>query len=153
MVTLLVAGLTGLHAQQAIPAAGGNGSGSGGTVSFTAGQVAYTTISGSNGSAMQGVQLPYEILVVTGIEPANGISLQCVVYPNPTTDFLTLRVGNYDLSNLSFQLFDANGKILETKKISDNETIIRLEIFPIAFYFLNVMDNGIQIKSFKIIKK
>jgi hypothetical protein len=43
---------------------------------------------GTNGTAAQGVQQPYEISVVTAIEKALDILLEMVVYPNPATDFV-----------------------------------------------------------------
>ena len=77
----LVLQLTGLHAQEAIITSGGDASGSTGSVSYTIGQVVYTTNTGTNGSAAQGVQQPYEISVVTGLEEAKGINLDFSVYP------------------------------------------------------------------------
>lgn len=56
-------GLTGLQAQQTVPATGGNATGSGGTVNYTVGQAAYTTQTGSNGTITQGVQQPFEIWI------------------------------------------------------------------------------------------
>ena len=103
-VLLLGLGLTGLQAQTAIPATGGNVSGTGGSVSYSVGQVVYTTnTGGANGSVAQGVQQPFEISVVTGIDEANGITLQCSAYPNPTTDFLKLKVENFILHPSSFK--------------------------------------------------
>lgn len=96
-VLLLGIGLSGLHAQNTISASGGNASGSGGSVSYSVGQIVYTTNTGTNGSAAQGVQQPYEISVVTANEEALDISLEMVVYPNPATDFVKLRIKNYDI--------------------------------------------------------
>jgi hypothetical protein len=48
-----------VQGQQAIPATGGNGTGSGGSFSYTTGQVAYSTFSGPTGSVAQGVQQVY----------------------------------------------------------------------------------------------
>jgi hypothetical protein len=42
------------------PQAGGEATGSGGSVSYSVGQVVYTTNTGINGSVAQGVQQPYE---------------------------------------------------------------------------------------------
>jgi len=99
MKTILLFILTGLGgisllAQQTVSSAGGNAAtGGGGTVSYTVGQVAYTTITnGVNGSVAQGVQQPYEISVVTALEEANDISLEFSVYPNPFTDYLILKI-------------------------------------------------------------
>ena len=151
-VVLLICILTGLQAQEAIPTTGGNASGNGGTSSYTIGQVVYSTQNGTNGSVTQGVQQPYEISVVSGIEQAKDINLICSAYPNPTTDFLTLNVENNDNENLSYQLFDISGKLLENKNLTSNETTITMENRVAAIYFLKVMDNQIEVKTFKIIK-
>ena len=152
-VLLLGLGLTGLQAQTAVPATGSNASGSGGTVSYSVGQVVYTTnTGGSNGSVAQGVQQPFEISVVTGLEETKGIILSVSAYPNPTTDFLNLKVENYDNTNLSYQLFDISGKLLETKKITGNETSINTSNLVPATYFLKVTENNKEVKTFKIIK-
>ena len=152
-VLLLGLGLTGLQAQTAVPATGSNASGSGGTVSYSVGQVVCTTnTGGSNGSVAQGVQQPFEISVVTGLEEAKGINLSVSAYPNPTTDFLNLKVGNYDNTNLSYQLFDISGKLLETKKLEGNQTNIVMSNLVPATYFVKVTDGNKEVKTFKIIK-
>ena len=151
-ILLLGFGLTGLYAQEAIPTTGGNASSSGGSVSYSAGQVVYTTNTGTNGSVAQGVQQPYEISVVTWLEEANGINLICSVYPNPTTDFLQLKVENYDNTNLSYQLFDISGKLLESKKLESTQTNIVMSNLVPATYFLKVTDGNKEVKTFKIIK-
>ena len=87
-------GLTGLQAQESINATGGIASGSGGSMSYSVGQIVYTTNTGTNGSVAQGVQQPYEISAVIGIEEFNGINLYVSVYPNPTSDYLTLSIGD-----------------------------------------------------------
>lgn len=144
--------LSTVFTQETIPASGGNVSGSRGSVSYSVGQVAYTTQSGTNGSVSQGVQQPYEILVVTGLEEANNINLICSAYPNPAREFLTLKVEHYDKGNLSYQLFDINGKLLESKKITGNESAITMAQFAAGTYFLKVTDHQKEVKSFKIIK-
>ncbi len=141
-----------LEAQQSMPAAGGNAEGNGGTVAYTAGQITYTTQTGSNITITQGVQQPYEILVVTSVKQSGGIILVCDVYPNPTSDNVILKVEYFELSSLSFQLFDQSGKILLNKKAENNETTIQMEGFIPATYFLKINRNNKEIKTFKIIK-
>ncbi len=150
---LLFLGLTSIQAQETTTTSGGNSTGVGGTVSYTIGQVIYITNIGSNGSVAQGVQQPYEISVVSGIENGEGINLNCSAYPNPTTDFLTLKVENYKADNLSYKLYDISGKLLENKKIEGNETSIAMNNFLPSIYFLRVIDNNMEVKTFKIIKK
>ena len=143
---------TAIRAQNAIPASGGNASGSGGTMSYTIGQVVYTTNTGTNGSVAQGIQQPYEISVVTGIEKAKDISLEIVVYPNPATDFIKLKIENHEVQNLRYQLYDINGSLLQDNKVESNETIIVMSNLVSATYFLKVTDKNKVIKTFKIIK-
>ena len=145
-------GITGIQAQETIPASGGNASGSGGSASYSIGQVAYQTQTGTNGSVAEGVQQPYEISVVTGLEEAKGIHLSVTAYPNPTSDFLTLEVKDFELSTLHFQLYDMNGKLLQNKKITSNSTNIFMDNYISGTYFLNVTDDNKVIKTFKIIK-
>ena len=151
-VLLLGLGLTGLHAQTAIPTTGGNASGSGGSVSYSVGQVVYQTYTGTNTSVAEGVQQPYEISVVNGIEEATGISLSVSAYPNPTTDYLTLEVNHFELSNVYFQLYDLQGKLLQSEKITGKQTSIVMNNLASATYFVKVVQRNKEIKSFKIIK-
>lgn len=138
--------------QEAIPSAGSNAVGNGGSVSYTVGQVFFSTNNGANGSAAQGVQQPFEITVVTGVKEANDISLEIVVYPNPTKDYIKLRIDNYEVDNLFYKLFDFNGKILENKKIEGIETSISMRELASAIYFLKIYDDTRELKVFKIIK-
>lgn len=152
---ILVLGLTGIQAQdihETIPTSGGNASGSGGTVSYSIGQIVYNTNVGTNGTVSQGIQQPYEISMVTELEEAQGINLSITAFPNPTTDYLTLRTKNVDNQNLSFQLYDINGKMIQKSKINISETRISMTEIPPAIYFLKIIDNGKEVKVFKIVK-
>jgi hypothetical protein len=151
-VLLLGLGLTGLQAQESVNATGGNASGSGGSASYSVGLVVYSTNTGTNGSVAQGVQQPFEILVVTGLEEAKGINLSVTAYPNPTTDFLTLSVADFDASKLSYQLYDMQGKLLKSEKITGNQTSIVMSHLVPATYFVKVTEGNKEVKTFKIIK-
>ena len=148
---LLVFGLLTAQAQEAVIAVGGNASGSTGTVAYSIGQIVYTTNTGINGLVAQGVQQPYIISVVLGVEHQT-IQLDFTVYPNPTINFLTLNVGNAELSTLNFQLYDLSGKLIESRKILSSTETISMENLPSALYFLRVTNNNQDLKTFKIIK-
>ena len=151
-VLLLGLGLTGLQAQESVNASGDNASGGGGSASYSVGQVVYTTNTGTSGSVAQGVQQPYEISVVTAIEEAKGINLSVTAYPNPTTDYLTLEVKDFELSTLHFQLYDMNGKLLQNEKITGNQTSISMSNLVPANYLVKVIQGDKEVKTFKIIK-
>jgi hypothetical protein len=153
VVLLLGLGLTGLQAQTSVNATGSNASGSGGTANYSVGQVVFTTNTGTNGSVAQGVQQPYEISGVTGIKDAKGITLQCSAYPNPATDFLTLKIEGEVKTQYTASLYDNAGKLLDSKKIENIETIFSMKNIVSATYFLKVSQGEKEIKIFKIIKK
>jgi len=116
VVFFLGLGLMGLQAQKSVNSTGGNASGSGGSASYSVGQAVYTSNTETGGTVAQGVQQPYEIWVETTIEEAKGINLLVTAYPNPTTDYLTLRIDEFDISDLSYQLYDMQGKLLRNEK-------------------------------------
>ena len=141
-----------LHAQNDIPATGSNARGAGGTSSYSVGQVFYTMETDTTGTITHGVQQPFEIWIVTGIEEASVINLECSVFPNPTTNLLTLKIGDYNEEKLSYYLFDINGKHNQIHKIKAGETQINMENRASGIYFLKIFDNKKEVKTFKIIK-
>ncbi len=138
--------------QTAIPTTGGTATGSGGTSTYTVGQVIYITIPGSTGSVAQGVQQPWEISVVTAIEKTEGIMLGMKVYPNPADDVLTLTIDPFEDKDLRYMLYDMNGMLLQEKKIEDSLTEIPLLNYSSTMYLLRILNNRQEIKVFKIVK-
>ena len=148
----LCIGITDIHAQESVLTSGGDATGSGGSASYSVGQIVYTSNTGTTGSVAQGVQQPFEISTVTAIEEAKNISLNCSAYPNPATNFLILKIENIELSTIYFQLFDITGKLLFNQKINSTETSIPMESMSSANYFLKIIQDNKEIKTFKIIK-
>jgi hypothetical protein len=143
-----------LNGQETIPATGGNATGSGGSVSYTIGQITYQTLAGTTGTVAQGVQQPYEISDdVTAIDNTTNINIGCTVYPNPTRGSLRLVVESSDYENLRFRLFNINGVLLEDNKVEARETEIPLDDFSSSVYFLKVMNSNKELKVFKIVKR
>ncbi len=154
-VLLLGLGLIVLQAQESVNITGGNASGSGGSASYSVGQIVYTTNTGTNGTVAKGVQQPYEISVVTGLEEAKGINLSVIAYPNPTTDYLTLEVDSsttLSIQSMSYQLYDIDGKLLQNEKITGTQTSIVMSNLGSATYFVKVVQGNKEVKTFKIIK-
>lgn len=138
-------------AQQAVLPSGGTGSGNGGTNTFSIGQVVYTEICGTGGTAIQGVQQPYEIYVLDGGEHHN-IKLEAVVFPNPTESDITLRIVTPTPQIYDYELFDMQGRLLMQNRTNGIETRIGLQRFPVGTYILKVHYGKTILKNFKIIK-
>lgn len=154
ILTLLLSGisLTRISAQEAIPAADGNASGSGGSVSYTIGQVAYTFHTGSPGSVAQGIQQSFEISVVTELAEAGGIGLICSVFPVPAKNYVILKTENYNTADMWYQLYDESGRLLINNRVQGTETSVDMSHLVIATYVLSVRINNKIVKTFKIIK-
>lgn len=143
---------TTMVAQEVISAAGGDASGSGGTASYSFGQVFYNTNADpATGSEAQGVQQPYEISEITDLSESSSESSKISVYPNPVTDYITLETEIENSENTVYGLYDTGGKLILSQKCESNETIIVMENLPPATYILVVSDNK-QTKTFQIIK-
>ena len=138
-----------LYSQSNTVSAGGDADGDNGSISYSIGQVVYTSAQGSNGNVNQGVQQPYDVGVVTGIEEA-GINLS--VFPNPTSGLLTLTVADEDASLLSYQLFDASGRLVDSKNKLNPTNTISLDGYATGVYTLSVSRENKQVKSFRLVR-
>lgn len=141
-----------LSAQEALVASGANVIGSNGNVSYSVGQVIYTTNFSASGSISQGVQQPYEIQTIMGLDNFN-VNLQFVVYPNPTSDWLAIKTSNLKYDTLRYELFDLNGRLILSDKIISENTILKLQELSTSMYLLKVLESNKEIKLFKIFKK
>lgn len=142
-----------LQAQSAIPAAGGNSSGTGGTESYTIGQLTYQTISGTSGTVAPGVQQPFEISIVTALEKTEGITLEYKVYPNPAAEIISLIIRPFETEKVRFRLYDLNGVLLQDKKIESEVTEISMQNLSASLYLMKIIVDHQEVKTFKIIKK
>jgi hypothetical protein len=141
-----------VFSQQTIPATGGDASGASGSVSYTVGQIVYSSNSGSNGSEHQGVQQPYEISVITNLDELPEITLEILAFPNPTDGNLVLSIASLPFESAYCRISDLNGKhLFETKLIQEN-TDIHMQNYPAGVYLLQVFINTNTTKVFKIIK-
>lgn len=144
--------LTQVLAQESVNASGGEASGIGGTTSYTVGETVYTTNTNSSGTVAQGVQHAYEIFTV-GI-PSSTYDISLRVFPNPTVDNLTLQISNFNQENLSYLVYDMQGKLVATSDIKSAETHITVSEYQAATYFIHVVDqNNEKVQTFKIIKQ
>ena len=139
------------HAQQATVASGGDASGTGGSISYSIGQPSYTTIASSSASVAQGVQQPYEISVITGLEEhASTISLSA--YPNPATDAVELLLGEAPTAGMAYSLHDAGGRLVASGRITTERLRIELPEAGPGVYLLAVQQDGSLLRSFRIVK-
>lgn len=150
LLALFSFNLEGQTVHSVLSASGGDASGTGGSIAYSVGQIVYTTNTGTSGSIAQGIEQAYEIYSV-GINDSK-LTISLSIFPNPTSDFLTLKIQDYLNENLQFQLVDENGKLISNDQITALETQIEMRALSRASYFLNILKNNEIMQSFKIIK-
>ena len=139
-----------IYSQETIPVSGGNANGNG-SVAYTIGQMLITTNTGSNGSVSEGIQQSIELFTLTNPE-LKTLHLKAVTFPNPTKDKIILSLTNNVLKELSYSVFDINGRLVEKGIVERENTTIAMKKFATGIYFLKVHQNKKQLKTFKIIK-
>lgn len=144
-------GFGGIIAQENTDALGGMAYGTGGSVSYSIGQMDYESATGPGGSITEGLQQPYEIMVVSGIED-NDINLSFSIFPNPTADFVVLSVQNVNTLNMTYALFNIEGKLIEKQEVNDSQTTIAMKDLANGIYFIKVLRKSTEVKIFKVIK-
>ncbi|HRA71948.1 MAG TPA: T9SS type A sorting domain-containing protein [Flavobacterium sp.] len=141
------------YSQESVTVSGSTATGTGGSSSYSVGQLTYTSQTSSGGFVTLGVQQPYEI-VTLGKDDFAAINLVMSAYPNPATDLLNLVISDDNWNSLSYQLYDINGRTLsKLQKLTASETNVSMQELQRGIYFLAVNSDNKIIKTFKIIKK
>jgi len=138
-----------IAAQENFVSTGGEKAGKNATISFTIGQIFYHTTSGNSIKLNTGLQIPYASYVY--IKPIRE-KPKIIAYPNPTIDYLTVDVKNYEFGEMTLNLFNINGKLLESRIIREEKTVLNIEKLPTGIYLINI-SSGIEQDNVKIIKK
>ena len=143
---------TAVFAQNAVTASGGNANGGSGSVSYTVGQTFYSANEGTSGQVSEGVQQAYEIYDVTEVQSAISSMISLSVFPNPASDFLTLRIDGEYISGLDCAMYDISGKEIMQMRIASSETSIDMQSLQSATYFVRVTKGKNEVKTFKVVK-
>lgn len=149
VASILLVSLT--QAQESVNTSGGDIINGTGSVAYTVGQLVYTSSTGANGSVSPNVQQAYEIFTVGINESMLDVSLS--IFPNPTSDNLTLQISEYESQKLRYKIYNIQGELLKNAVISSKQTIINMTELPTATYIVEVVNHeNEKIQTFKIIK-
>ncbi len=139
------------QAQESVNSIGGVDLGTGGTVSFSVGQMVYTTDSKGAGAVVQGIQRPYRITTTDIKKLDNTLSFKA--YPNPSSEDLFLEMNEFRNEKLNYQLFDMQGKLIMTNPIEIPKTQINMRDLAVGSYVIHIYDSKNQaIQTIQIIK-
>lgn len=136
------------NAQQSVNAAGGDMSGSSGSVAFSVGQPFYN-VSGTSATITEGVQQPVDLTV--GVDEIPNIDIVMDVFPNPAYDVVHLKIDALE-QDLSLRLIDGRGKLLRVQEITQQETAVSVVDLPVGTYYLEVFLESNRFKTITLIK-
>jgi hypothetical protein len=131
-------------------AAGGDASGSGGTVAYSLGQVSYIVASGNGGTANQGVQQAFEIFTIGSVDEQFEVSIS--IFPNPTLGYLNLEVLGIPFEKLTYQIFSSQGKLILMGNFTGSHSRIDLGELPAATYTMQIINSNHHLRTYKVIK-
>ena len=140
-------------AQSDLTAGGGDGSGPGGDIAFSIGQVAYTSVKNDAGEVSAGVQQAYLAIMVSNeeVKPV----FEAGLYPNPVHDEVYLDIQSStsaDWKAYTFMLLDVSGREIYNGELQSGITNLNVAALTEGMYLLHVMHKGVSIQTFKVIK-
>ena len=148
---IVISGFGKFHAQQAIAATGFDATGSGGSSSYSVGQIDYSA-KGANNEITEGLQQPYEI-VTLAVSDNGNVEKNISLYPNPVKDILFVDFNQEKFSNSTYLLYDAQGKLIKNGNFSQKKNELNFSMLPASVYIIRIFSDNKMVKTFKIIKK
>ncbi len=150
MLLCSLLGMTSVQAQVSLNSAGGNAQGSGGSSSYSIGQTFVQSQVSGTASVLQGIQ---QLVVLTNLSTNELGRGSLLAYPNPTAEYLELRIANVPGWRHWVVLYDAHGKAVRKVSIDQVLTSLYLGDLPAATYTACVFDeHGLELQTVKIIK-
>jgi hypothetical protein len=136
-------------AQNAISSTGGHFKTTGGSTSFTVGQVAYVLKKGNGSYLNEGVQQVYT-KKTTPIEELDYLK-EVLLYPNPTQETMTLILSSKEDVQVRYTIMDYLGKEIKYGIILSEKSEISLRDLPSGNYFISLKSKK-EIRIFKMVK-
>ena len=139
-----------IFAQQVVSSAGSTMVNASGSISFTIGEGISQTISKGDNTLTQGFH--QTTLSVSSINKIKDLDFIISVFPNPTHNWVSLKIGKENVAGLKIYLFNIDGKLISQKNIESNDTNVPFQNLNEGVYLLKISDGLHELKTFKIIK-
>lgn len=138
---------TSISAQEVVSTQGDSYSNANGNIDFTIGEVIIDTGTDGTYDITQGFhQTNWNFVGVEEHIP----DYEATIFPNPTEDVLNIRTSEFD--NVTYSLFDGNGKLVMQDRLTAEQTPIEVSNLAPGYYTLTLINQNQKLKSFKLIK-
>jgi hypothetical protein len=119
------------------------------SISWSLGEVVTQTLKAGDYIITQGFQ--QSKLTLTSVFERPGYISLVNAYPNPTSDFIYLDVDG-EVKDLSFAVYDMNGKLLASGKFEENPTRVSFANFGSGIYFVRITKGNLEVNTLKVVK-
>ena len=136
-----------VSAQEVVATQGDSYSNASANIDFTIGEVVINTGTDGNNDLTQGFhQTNWNFLGVEDFAP----NYEAIIYPNPTEDVLNIRTSTFE--NVTYTLYDAQGKLVMQDILSAEQTAIQVSQLATGSYSLTLNNQTQNLKTFKLVK-
>jgi hypothetical protein len=136
-----------VSAQEVVSTQGDSYSNASGSIEFTLGEVIIATGTDGTNDLTQGFhQTNWNFLGVEDHAP----NYEATIFPNPTQDVLNIRTSAFD--NVTYTLYDAQGKLVLQDILSAEQTPIQVSQLAPGSYSLTLKNETQNLKTFKLVK-
>lgn len=156
LLTIAAIGLLGtIKAQTVMPevlsSSGGSGQTAQVSLAWTIGEPVTATVSNGTSTLTQGFQQP-TLLIATAQNEQNDL-LSLLVYPNPTADYVTLKLDQSNQTLYNFRVFDSAGKLVNEGKANATNPNISFQGLASGQYTVSLLNSNSKQQSISIIKQ
>ena len=136
-----------VSAQEVVSTQGESYSNASANINFTIGEVIINTGTDGTNDITQGFhQTNWNFLGVEDFAP----DYEATIFPNPTQDVLNIKTSSYE--NVTYTLYDAQGKLVMQNLLSSEQTPIQVSQLAPGSYSLTLNNPQQQLKTYKLIK-
>jgi len=137
-----------VSAQEVIATQGESYSNASANIDFTIGEVIIDTETDGTNDLTQGFhQTNWNFFL--GVEDF-APNYEATIFPNPTQDVLNIKTSSFE--NVTYTLYDAQGKLVLQNLLSAEQTPIQVSQLASGNYFLTLSDQTQNLKTFKLVK-
>jgi phosphoribulokinase len=151
MKQLLILGLltiiNSVHSQEVVSTQGETYSSPNAIIDFTVGEVVINTVSDGTNNITQGFhQTNWNFVGLENHTP----SFEAIIFPNPTLEVLNIRASAFE--NVTYTLYDAQGKLIVKDKLTAEQTLIPVSQLATGSYSITLNNPTAKFKDIQTYK-
>ena len=136
-----------VSAQEVVATQGDSYSNASGNIDFTIGELIIDTGTDGTNDITQGFhQTNWNFVGLDDNDP----SYEATIFPNPTSELLNIRTSTFE--NVTYTLYDAQGKLILQDKLSAEQTPIQVSQLAPGNYSITLTNETQNLKTFKLVK-